>query len=207
MRIHVLSLVMLSLGISASGANIENFEIVNSSSLSVSGGVFTSGGGTFSGSFQVDVSQIPPDGSLLAFGLTSWDIVTTGPANIGNFNDEFISGGKFGATFIAEKEQNIPGFGNVQVDAVMFSTAVGEDIVQLTLYMVEPIGKFHGGVVIQATETDTFTGVPFSQTSISDAFGTGLVVDPAAIAPEPASGLLLVAGGAACLAARRRLWI
>jgi hypothetical protein len=44
------------------------FEVINSSSLSISGGVFTSGGGgTFSGTFEVDTSQIPPGGSRADF--------------------------------------------------------------------------------------------------------------------------------------------
>jgi hypothetical protein len=57
-----------SCGISGSGATIQIFEVINISSLSISDGVFTSGGGgTFSGTFEVDTSQIPPSGNRADF--------------------------------------------------------------------------------------------------------------------------------------------
>jgi hypothetical protein len=207
MRIQFLSVLMLSCGIAASAATIQDFAIVNSSSLSITGGQFTSGGGTFSGSFQVDVSQITPDGSRTEFSLASWDIFVTGPPGFG-FTMEFNpSNGN--ASFIAQTEQNLsnlgfpdPGF--AQVDSVLFQQRVGDDIFQLTLSMIEPAGFFRGGVVLQATDTETGLGSPPFQTTISDRFGTGLIVDPAVLAPEPGCGLLLAAGLGLIAAGLRR---
>lgn len=209
MRIRLLSLLMLSWAISASGANILDFEIINSSSLGVSGGIFTSGGGTYSGSFQVDVSQIPPGGSRTDFSLTSWDIFATGPSQYG-FDMEFDPANSNGS-FIAQTEQNLtnlgfPNYGFVQVDSVLFQRTVGDDVYQLALSMLEPVGSFRGGVVLDATDSDTgFAGLPF-QFTLSDVFGTGTVIDPALLAPEPGGGLLLAAGLTLIAAARRRSW-
>jgi MYXO-CTERM domain-containing protein len=207
MRIKLLPLLILSCGMSASAANVVDFVIVNSSSLSASGGVFTSGGGgTFSGSFQVDVSQIPPGGSRTQFPLTSWDIFITGPPQLG-FNMEFNpSNGS--ASFVAQTEQSFAGLGPnpdfLQTDSVIFQRIVGQDVFQLILSMLEPAGFFRGGVVLEAVDTDTNFGVPQSQTSMSDLLGTGLVVDPAILAPEPGCGLLLAAGLGLIAAGRRR---
>jgi hypothetical protein len=206
MRIRLLSLLVLSWGISARGATILDFEIVNGSSLGVSGGLFTSGGGTYSGSFQVDVSQIPPGGSRIDFPLTSWDIFTTGPSQ---FDMEFVPSNSNGS-FIAQTEQNLtnlgfPNFGFVQVDSILLQRTVGDNVFQLTLSMLEPVGKFRGGVVLDATDTETnFVSQP-SQFTLSDVFGTGLVIDPALVAPEPGGGLLLAAGLGLFAAVRRRL--
>jgi hypothetical protein len=105
---------MLCWGISASGATIENFVIVNSSSLSVSGGEFTSGGGgTYSGSFQVDTSQIAPEGTRADFPLTSWDIFVTAPPVL-EVNLEFNSSNGNGS-FIAQTEQNFTNLGFSQL--------------------------------------------------------------------------------------------
>lgn len=197
MRIPLLSLLTLSCGFSASGATIEMFEIINSSSLSVSGGVFTSGGGgTFSGTFEVDVSQIPPDGSRIDFPLTSYDIFVKGAGQ--PFNMEFNSSNGFGS-FIAQTEQNLtnlgfPNFGFAQVDSILVQQIVGQNVFQLTLSMLEPAGRFRGGVVLDATDTMTSFGGPPFQETLSDLSGTGLIVDPAVLAPEPACGILLAAG-------------
>lgn len=207
MRIQLLSLLMVSWGISARGANILDFEIVNSSSLGVSGGVFTSGGGTYSGSFQVDVSQIPQDGSRAEFNLTSWDIFVTGPPELG-FNLEFNPSNGAGS-LIVETEENLtnlgfPNYGFVQVDSILVQRTVGNDVFQLALSMLEPVGTFRGGVVLDARDTDTSFGSPPSQFALSDLYGTGLVVDPALLAPEPGHGLLLAAGLGFIAAVRRR---
>lgn len=207
MRIHVLCLLALGCWMPASGSTIEMFEIINSSSLSVSGGVFTSGGGgTLSGTFEVDASQIPPDGSRTDFPLTSWDIFVRGAVQ--PFNIEFNPSNGNGS-FIAQTEQNLtnlgfPNYGLAQVDSVLFQRIVGEDVYQLTLSMIEPAGLFHGGVVLEASDTLTGFGSPPFQTSLSDAFGTGLIVDPAVLAPEPGCGLLLAAGLSLCGLVRLR---
>jgi hypothetical protein len=78
MRRQLLFLLSLCSGISASASTIEAFEVV-SSSLRIAGGVFTSGSGTFSGSIQLDVSEIPGGGSGAIFGPTSFDIFTDVP--------------------------------------------------------------------------------------------------------------------------------
>jgi hypothetical protein len=205
MRIQILSLLALSWAFSASGSTIENFEIVNSSSLAVSGGIFTSGGGdTYSGTFQVDTSQIHPDGSRADFPLTSWDIIVSRPAS--QFDLEFDPANGSGS-FNAQPEFNLTslglGFGLAQVDSIEVQRTVGEDVFQLFLSMLEPAGLFHGGVVLEATDTMTsFVGPPSQQTT-SDLLGTGLVLDPAVLAPEPGCALLL-AGGMGLLAALRR---
>jgi hypothetical protein len=199
MRIQLLSLLLLSGGISAGAATLQDFVIVNSTSLSDSGGIFTSGGGTFSGQFQVDVSQIPPGGNSAALQLASWDIFVTGP---GTFNVEFAPGVGSGSNLIVEASQNLPGLGNFQIDALVFTREVGTDVFQLTLSMAEPVGFFRGGVVIDAVVAD-HAGIPPSTTTMSDVFGTGLVVDPAILAPEPGCGLFL-AGGLSLIAAGRR---
>ena len=207
MRIHLLPLLVLSCGIPASGTAIQMFEIINSSSLSVSGGVFTSGGGsTYSGNFEVDTSQIHADGSRTEFALTSWDIVVNGPVQA--FNMEFDPADSIGS-FVAQTEQNLtglgfPNYGLAQVDSILVQQAVGQNVFQLTLSMLEPAGRFRGGVVLEATDTMTSFGVPPSQTTLSDAFGTGLVVDPAVLAPEPGCGLLLAAGLGLCGLVRSR---
>jgi MYXO-CTERM domain-containing protein len=207
MRIQLLSLLMLSWGIAASGATIENFVIVNSSSLSVSGGQFTSGGGgTYSGTFQVDTSQIHPDGTRADFDLTSWDIFVTTPPELG-FTLEFNpSNGP--ASFVAQTEQSFQNLGPdwdfAQVDSVIFQRMVGQVEFALTLSMLEPAGFFRGGVVLEASDLETSFGSPPSQTGISDLLGTGLVVDPAVLAPEPGCGLLLAAGLGLVAAGRRR---
>lgn len=199
---------MVACGISASGGAIQNFEIVNSSSLSVTGGEFTSGGGgTYSGTFQVDASQIPPGGSRTDFGLTTWDIVVGGPPESG-FSLEFDPSNGNGS-FIAQTEQNFtnlgfPNYGFAQVDSVLFQRIVGQDVFQLTLSMLEPVGLFRGGVVLEASDTETSFGSPPFQATLSDLFGTGLIVDPALVAPEPGCGLLLAAGLGLIAASRRR---
>jgi MYXO-CTERM domain-containing protein len=111
-------------------------------------------------------------------------------------------------SFAAQTEQSFMTLGPnpdfLQIDSVIFQRRVGEDVFQLTLSMIEPAGFFRGGVVLEAVDTDTSFGVPQSQTSMSDLFGTGLVVDPAILAPEPGCGLLLAAGLCLIAAGRRR---
>jgi hypothetical protein len=69
---------------SAGGSTIENFEIIHRSALSASGGVFTSGGGgAFSGALEVDVAQIPPDGSGAEFYFSRSPAANSAPATAG----------------------------------------------------------------------------------------------------------------------------
>jgi hypothetical protein len=200
-RIHIL--LLLAGGIPAHASDIVNFEIVNSSSFSQGGGIFTSGGGgTFSGWFQVDVSKIPQDGSAGGFDLTSWDIFTTDPAGLGFGDMEFNPGNSSGA-FDVTLAQNYPFLGTRQADAVTFAEASGQATFQLQLLMLEPVGLFRGGIVIDAT--DTRARFPQPPITMSDALGTGLVLDPAVFSPEPGSGWLIAAGLGALLAARRLL--
>jgi hypothetical protein len=91
MRRQLPFLLPLCCGISASASTIETFEIVNSSSLRATGGVFTSGGGTFSGSFQMDISQIPDDGRGVTLGLTNFNIFTDVPEH--NAAPSFLAAG------------------------------------------------------------------------------------------------------------------
>jgi hypothetical protein len=79
MRRQLLFLLPLCCGISASASTIETFEIANSSSFRTTGGIFTSGGGTSSASFPLDVSQLPGDGSEAIFGPVSFNIFTDIP--------------------------------------------------------------------------------------------------------------------------------
>ena len=194
MRIHILSFLMVSCGLSASGTNIVNFEIVNSSSFSSTGGIFTSGGGTFYGEFQLDVSKIPANGSATGYDLTSWDVFTTGPAGTIEFKPGTSSG-----VFDVTAEQNIPLIGNAQVDALVFDANAGQDTLQLLF--IEPVGYFRGGIVFDATAQDANGRLP--PFNMSDLTGTGFVLDPAVIAPEPGSGLLLAAGAGVLLIIRR----
>lgn len=207
MRIQLLPFLMLSWGISACGGTIEDFRIVNSSTLSISGGQFTSGGGgTYSGTFQVDTSQIPPGGSRTDFPLTSWDIFVTGPPPVGVHPRVRPIERK--RLLHRKTEQNFtnlgfPNYGFAQVDSVLFQRIIGQDVFQLTLSMLEPVGLFRGGVVLEASDTETSFGSPPFQASLSDLFGTGMIVDPAILAPEPGCALLLAAGLGLVAAARR----
>jgi hypothetical protein len=121
---------------------------------------------------------------------------------------EFGPSNGFGS-FIAQPEENLtglgfPNYGFAQVDTVEFQRVVGEDVFQLTLTMLEPAGFFRGGLAMEASDTVTSFGGPPFQSGLSDLFGTGLVVDPAVLAPEPGCGVLLVAGLSLCSLIRRR---
>jgi len=194
MRVHLFSILMLSCGISASGANIKEFVIVNSQTMDISGGLFTSGSGTFSGHFEVDVSQIPQGGVTFSqVALTDWDIVITS-SQTPSLNVEFRPGNTTGSLHIG-LEQDMGDLGPAQIDILTFQKDVGSDVVEVMLPMLEPVGLFRGGVVLNASAIYTnFTTPPFGQTGMRDNFGTGTVVDPALFAPEPGCGLLLAAG-------------
>jgi hypothetical protein len=202
MRIQVLALLAVW-GIPAGASTLVDFNIVNSSTFSNGGGSFTSGNGgvipgTYSGWFQVDVSNIPTDGRGIA--LSSWDVFTTGSSILGNGLDaEFTPTDGLGFLVPSLPMQFDSRIGSVQLDDIRFQAAIpaqglGQHAFILDLYVLEPVGTFHGGLVYDASEQDLT-----ALSSQSDFTGTGFVLDPAVLpaaasAPEADSGLLMAAG-------------
>jgi hypothetical protein len=43
--------------------------------------------------------------------------------------------------------------------------------------MIDPVGRLRGGVVLDTTDSATSLGVPPFQMTLSNLFGTGLVLD------------------------------
>jgi hypothetical protein len=208
-RIFTLKAVaVLSLAFSADAATLTNFNIVNSSSFSMGGGIFTSGANgaqiapsnTFSGWFNLDVSSIPDNGAGIV--LPSWDIVTKGDIAFdpfpAGFNVEFTSANSQGF-FVSGIPQTLGQLGKVEIDDLRFQGSFSGDEIVLDLYVLEPFDTFHGGIVYSAIEQSTIGATQ------SDSTGTGFMLDPAVFSPEPGGELLLATGLGVLLAVRRRL--
>jgi hypothetical protein len=186
----------------AHAATIENFEIINSTSLSTAGGQF-SGGESYSGSFSLDVDPTANTGGV-EFGIDSFDIFFAGPVNA-----ELNPANGFGS-YSGFPVAGIPGLPVSLTQAEVFfqgifsppdgSTAL---LIALTLDLVQPQGApFHGGLVLSAR-----LAADADKTPVIDAFdasGSALIVDPAVLAPEPGSAWSAV-GGIGLLWIARRL--
>ena len=173
---------------SASASTIQNFEILTASDLSPIGGTFNDGG-TFGGTFSVDISQLPSVvGNDVA--LPAVDITTTAGT--------VLPGANYTSGRIIDSGTDTAFGIELQVYQLQF---VNLDLVQVqlfTLNFVEVPGTFAGGQIFAANET--FAGVGQRQ----DLSGDAIAVDPALAAPEPwsftpcALGLLAI-----CLFRRR----
>jgi len=173
---------MLLGGVCAYGSTVENFTIVNSTSLSFVGGVF-SGGGSYWGSFQLDTSQIPSDGTGATINLTSFDVFTSGPADV-----EFAPALGALASLVVGHATTYPLLGSESVDQIEFLAPAPGGGINLTLSLLEPQGDFHGGLVDNATETQFNLETEMDVFQVTDTSGSALVLDPAVLTtPEPAT--------------------
>jgi hypothetical protein len=75
----------------------------------------------------------------------------------------------------------------MQLAQLQFSRIINGNITTLLLTILEPLDGFHGGIVYHAQENNT-------PHLVTDTSGSGLIVDPAILAPEPASGLMILGG-------------
>jgi hypothetical protein len=186
------TMISLCVAGSARAATIENFEIINSTSLSTAGGQFN-GGETYSGSFSLDVD--PTSADVFDLGIASFDIFFAGPVNaelspaIGAFG--------FYSNFPATGSPGLP-VSLTQAEIFfqgIFSPPDGSTAQQiaLTLDLIQPQGAtFHGGLVLSARLVDFADKTPVIDAF--DASGSALIVDPAVLAPEPGSAWFAAGG-------------
>lgn len=173
-----LAALAICIGASAWGATIQNFVIVNSTSPTNPGGIFPDGG-TYAGSVSFDTSQIGSSTGNLEFPLAAFHIVLTGSINV-DFNSASGASGVFVGVPAA-----VPFLGNGEIDQLQFSQQVNSQFFEFVLSFIEPPGAFHGGLIFTAEE-QIAGGV-----NLFDRSGSALLVDPAALAPEPPSSTLL----------------
>ena len=175
----------------ASGDTIQNFVIQNSSDPSMPGGTFFEGG-TYSGSFSLDTTLIPSNGSSAIIFLQTFNIIVTTP--FVNIAGDMSSAN--GATAFFRTLNELSEFPGQQIDEIDFTGGRGL-LSQFYIQLFEPLGIFHGGLVAFAQAQ------ALSNFNFFDVSGSALVIDPAlvpAATPEPNTGLLLV-GGVCLLAA------
>lgn len=181
--------------LTAQGSTIKDFTIVNATNPGIRGGVFN-GGGTYYGDFSVDTSLIPTDGSATEVPLASFDVFIALP---GQSVIEIASSGSFGSGGGLNLSAAFTEGGlQLQFDELEFVNFSPPESLELDL--VERVGTFKGGLVLHAlAEQFTLPPVAFSDSSES-----ALVVDPAALVPEPSSMALIGVGAAVFAALRRR---
>jgi PEP-CTERM motif len=180
----------------AHGATISNFTIINSSDPTIRGGVFP-GGGNYYGTFSLDTSLIPANGSAKEIGLASFDVFFAPPGLPIVEISSSSSASPFGALVLTNESQE---FGlELQLDQLQFNESPGGVIYSLDLDLVEPAGHFAGGLVQEAQALE-FTSPP---TVLTDTRGTALVIDPSLV-PEPSSMALLGVGAAVFAVLKRR---
>ena len=181
------------------GDTIEDFVIQNSSNPSVPGGTFFEGG-TYSGSFSLDTSQIPSNSSSIP--LLTFDIVI----NVAPFINADLSPANGSVanwrTFPVANNSTLPF--PLQGDLITFD-GPGVGVGGFELWLLEPPGTFHGGLVYLAQVQD-ITGFDYFDIS-----GSAIVIDPALVpaptpTPEPNCGLLLAGGVCLFAGIRRKRW-
>ena len=134
--------------------------------MSPAGGTFSgAGGGTFSGTFTVDVSEI----SSLPAALTNVDVTTTGL--LANPNEITYSVGTL--NMVSAFFDGALLLGNYQLAFTSSNST-------LDLNLVEQVGTFAGGEILQALETG-------GGANRNDIAGDAVLIDPAFVAPEPGS--------------------
>jgi PEP-CTERM motif len=177
----------------AHGATISDFTIINSSDPNIRGGVF-SGGGNYYGTFSIDTSLIPANGSAKEIGLASFDVFFAPQGQPTVEISSSSSDSPFGSLVVTNESQE---FGlELQFDQLQFNLDSSDS---LDLDLIEPAGHFAGGLVQEAQAIE-FTAPP---STFTDSRGTALVIDPALV-PEPSSMALLGVGAAVFAALKRR---
>jgi hypothetical protein len=178
-------ILALVLGGSLNASQLETFAIYNSAnSFAPAGGTF-SDGGSFYGTFTLDLSQIAKLGAGGQLSLSSWDITTTTGTN--------FSGTEYSSSPVETGYVTV-----IPVDVGGLLGTVDEDVIQLTsqsgeflgLFFLEPLGYFPGGVVQLAEEGDQGSSGPFSRTDIT---GSAMALDPEPT-PEPTTQSTLPGG-------------
>lgn len=175
----------------------QNFIILEASNLSPVGGTFLQGG-TFSGTFTVDVSDVPTvvEGAI---ALPEVDVSIT--AGNGAPAATYTSGE---IVFAADLSGGI----NVVAPPAEYEIFFVNGDGSLALDFVEALGTFEGGEVIFAdTIQSNSSDLPADRGDFS---GDAVAIDPAFITPEPGSigmgGAGLAMLGAVGWIQRRRVW-
>jgi hypothetical protein len=186
--------VALAIGLAAglaSASTIQNYEIVTGSSLSPVGGTYQTGG-TYSGTFSVDISQLP--GASGDAALPNVDITTTSaPDVVGTFpgvtyTSGFIVGNGTATVFGLTLESYLLEFSAQQ------GSIPDESLLSLTLAFIETPGTFVGGQIVAASEVcdPCDLGLPQSRSDLS---GDAIAVDPSVVStPEPSSAITCAIG-------------
>jgi hypothetical protein len=176
MRAH-LFIVALALWLSTSSASadtIQNFEIVTASNLSPIGGTFNDGG-TFGGTFSVDLSSLPTVPGPIP--LPAVDITTSSTTMFAGSN--YISG-----VLLDGGTASFFGLTLQEYGLELFGVSDSLDLV-----FVELPGTFTGGQIIQASEVDFLE----NRLERIDNSGDAIAVDPALV-PEPWSATTCALG-------------
>jgi hypothetical protein len=156
----------------------QNFIILEASDLDPVGGTFLQGG-TYSGTFSVDVSDLPTGQNTVA--LMNVDVNTTA---LPGFTANAYTSGEIALIGVLTG-----GTENLDEYTVIFPLATDS----LGLSFVEVAGTFEGGEIVFASEIQDLG-------SRLDKTGDAVAIDPAFLSPEPGSigmgglGLAILAG-------------
>lgn len=197
MRISSISMALLALALggSLSASQLQTFEIYSTASPFSSTGGTLNDGGSYSGTFTLDVSQIPSLSNGGSFSLSSWDITLTAGTLFGAQQYSSSLPGQ-SATFEIHEESvaSLP----VDLDVIYFFAPNDTSI--FSLVFVEPNGTFSGGIIQEAKQSK-------SKKARTDTSGSAMALDPAQMAPEPGTQSTLLGGmavGFALLVRARR---
>jgi hypothetical protein len=172
---YVVFLLLFAAAVATAGT-IQNFAIVTASDMGPAGGTFSFGGGSFSGTFSVDESDLP---TLVSIGvaLPAVDLVTT-PSTT---NPPTFLGATYtsGTMYYGGEVYTVAGVSFMQPCAeygIEFSTSYSYE--HVWLYFISTPGSFEGGQILLAEEE--------SQGVLrTDSSGDAVALDPAFLAPEP----------------------